>query len=182
MTATAIKVPRTKAARVKVSQALNASPSATRMRTGYTLKSGDVVASGRDVHRRAMTLAADGLHRAKRGGGIVDLLLPVTAKQYARLSRDRNKYVLAIVKLRSKGLRADIREQATSPELLLELISLSPARTWWKKQDFVRWLLKEQGQSESLVYKTMSRLAPDLLAAERGFEWSKRVLGEKKSR
>ena len=92
------------------------------------------------------------------------------------------KYVVATVITRSKGVRADIRKQATSPELLFELISLSRATSSWKKKDFLNWLLRELTQPSSAAYKTMERLAPDLLEAERGFQWWSRVLGEKKSR
>lgn len=148
----------------------------------YTLKRDGKVASGLDVHQRALHLLADNLTRANQGGGIVNLLLPTSAKAKKRLLADRHKYKIEKVRIRSTGQRGLLRHTASSTEVLLNLIALCPATERWKKRHFVLWLLDELRKPSSPATRVLLRMAPDLLEAERGFRWWCGQIGEKKSR
>lgn len=55
----------------------------------WTLKVNGKVASGTDVHKRALIRRADQLTLTGRGGGVVALLMPQSEKEVTRLQRDR---------------------------------------------------------------------------------------------
>jgi hypothetical protein len=148
----------------------------------FTLKKGSRVASGVDVHKRALALKAMCLKEQGLGGGISDLLIPTDVRESARLERDRNLYTLDMVSLRKPTSQKATRDQLNNPELLLELILICPANKKWKKIDFARWWHSELGRHGSGARKLTATYAPELLAAKRSVGWFYRNLGKKMSR
>jgi hypothetical protein len=142
----------------------------------FTLKRGERVASGTDVHKRALVMRAALLQGRGDGGGIVSLLLPKTPKEAKRLIRDLKSYDLHLVKLRAPIRFKAAREQLRSSEFLWLLIEICPATDKWKLIDFAKWLHAEMSKPGSSVRTLAARHAPKLLGASRSFSWLYRNL------
>jgi hypothetical protein len=165
-----------------MSKPVRRAPKFIRNRPVFTLKKGSRVASGVDVHKRALAFKAMCLKEQGRGGGISDLLIPTDSRESARLERDRNLYTLDMVSLRKPTSRQATRDQLNDPELLLELVLICPANKRWKKIDFASWWHCELGRHGSGARKLTEIYAPELLATNRSVGWFYRNLGKKMSR
>lgn len=119
----------------------------------WTLKeSGGRVATGPDVHMRALVRRADMLHRQGLGGGIVSLLHPTTDKGRKRLERDRTKYHLRRVKPRKKGERGKARELSVIACFLCHALSVKVnANPAWSAERFLTWMIAELADGASPV-------------------------------
>lgn len=147
---------------------------------GYVLKLNGTVVSDRKVQLRAFRWVAEDLFRQGWGGGISGLLLPESPPEWRELAKDRGRYTLHSVRKRDGGRREALRDQAVSPELLLQLIAICPAQDNWKKKQFVEWLDGELKIRGSAARNLIASQAPDLLREMRGYGWWYRLLGAKK--
>lgn len=127
----------------------------SRRRVVWTLKeSGGRVATGPDVHARALVRRADMLHRLGAGGGIVPLLLPTITKGRKRLELDRTKYHLRRVKSRKTGERGRARDLTLISCFLCHALSLKVnANPAWSGERFLIWMLTELANDASPVRK-----------------------------
>ena len=142
----------------------------------YTLKRGRKVASGTDVHKRALAMEATLLEVRGQGGGIASLLHPKTLKESKRLIRDLKSYDVHLVKLRTPYRFSAARDQLRSGEFLWQLIAICPATDKWKLIDFAKWLHAELSKPRSSVRAIAGIYAPELLSSNRSFSWLYRNL------
>ncbi len=142
----------------------------------YTLKKGVKVASGTDVHKRALVMKATLMEVRGQGGGIASLLHPQTLKESKRLIRDLKSYDVHFVKLRTPIRIAAARDQLRSGEFLWPLIAICPATDKWKLIDFAKWLHAELSKPRSSVRAIAGIYAPELLSSNRSFSWLYRNL------
>jgi hypothetical protein len=121
----------------------------------WTLKqSGGKVATGPNVHMRALVRRADMLDRLGLGGGIVALLIPATAKGRKRLELDRTNYHLRRVKPRRTGERGKARELFVVARFLCHALSLKAnANPAWTAERFLTWMIAELADNASPVRK-----------------------------
>lgn len=134
------------------------------------------VASGTDVHRRALVRRASMLEEIGQGGGIVSLLQPDSEAESRRLERDRNVYRLRQVRQRDGGERAEARDVELIRAFLckaLEIKGWIPAA--WKANKFLEWVVGELAKKSSPVYKMAAREFPLLVELDppRSLRWWK---------
>jgi hypothetical protein len=138
----------------------------------WTLKSKGRVVNGADVHMRALIRRADMLTASGRGGGIVSVLLPTTAKAMRRLERDR-AYQLARVRKRSGGERERARDLEVIARFLWEAIILKGPNlnSAWQVKRFLCWIVQSLKDRRSPLYAWACREAPLLVEKERSLRW-----------
>ncbi len=113
----------------------------------------------------------------------MSLLLPKSERERMKLASDRKRYTLDVVQSREGGYRKALRGQAVSSDLLHALVAICPARTGWKKKQFVDWLVRELATKGSAARNVVIKHAPDLIERTRGHSWWYRLLvAEKMSR
>ena len=144
----------------------------------FTLKRGGRVASGADVHKRALAMQANLLQVRGQGGGIVPLLLPKNTKEAQRLNRDLNAYDVELVRQRESTRFKTPRDQLRSVPFLSALISIYPAPEKSKLIDFAKWLHTELSKPASRATKFARIHAPALLSPIRSVSWLYRNLGK----
>jgi len=136
----------------------------------YTLKRGEAVVSGTDVHYRALVRMASDLTELGEGGGVVRLLLPTNPAAQRRLACDR-QYRLVLVRSRNPGLRGLLRASIACSAVMRNLVSIAPVHSNWRKKSFAGWLVQELRNPNSDVTRILGRIAPDLLETERSESW-----------
>ena len=146
----------------------------------YVLKLNGKVVSDRKLQHRAFPWLADDLLRQGLGGGIADLLLPRSERQWRQLASDRQKYTLEAIRRRGGGRREALRVIALSHELLVQLIQICQPGPSWKKKQFVEWLVGQIKIKGSPARNLIADQAPDLLVQMRGYGWWYRLIGVKK--
>jgi len=147
----------------------------------FVLKLNGKIISDSKLQHRALVWAADDLWQLGLGGGIASLLLPRTAIQRQQLQSDRRKYTLDKVRVRDKGRRGAMRDVATSPEVLPQLIALYPSHKASKK-DFGNWVFEQVATPRSKVRALLALRAPELIEDARSAEWWRRLQVRKMSR
>ena len=150
-------------------------------RTGHvwTLKKGAKVASGTDVHTRALVRRAEMLERQGFGGGIVSLLLPKTETGRRRLSHDRDLYQLRRVRPRSTGERGRARDPQLIGDFLFACLMLkeSPNPAWTSEQ-FLIWVIEALRDQTSPIYKLAKANFSLLVEHPRSLRWWQHRLTE----
>lgn len=147
----------------------------------FVLKLNGRIVSDRKLQLRAARWAADDLRNLGLGGGIVDLLIPRTVRQQKQLETDQRKYTLARVRTRDKGRRGAMRDAATSPELLLQLLGMYPLHKA-SKVAFGTWIFDQLHIKNSKVRLLIALHAPELIEDPRSINWWKRIQVQKMSR
>ncbi len=150
----------------------------------WTLKVNGAVASGIDVHRRALIRRADQLTSAGQGGGIVDALIPRDPRTIRRLQRDRVKYELSLVRARGAGERQKTRDLLALEKFLVSALAMAPPVRvpYWKAKDFLKWLVKALRVRGSDVYRLASQTFPLLLYQDRSVRWWQNRVSELKKK
>ncbi len=150
----------------------------------WTLKANGKVASGIDVHWRALIRRADQLTSAGQGGGIVDALIPRDPRTIRRLQRDRVKYELSLVRARGAGERQKTRDLLALEKFLVSALAMAPPVRvpYWKAKDFLKWLVKALRVRGSDVYRLASQTFPLLLEQDRSVRWWQNQVSELKKK
>jgi hypothetical protein len=150
----------------------------------WTLKVNGKVASGIDVHRRALIRRADQLTSVGQGGGIVDVLIPRDPRTLRRLQRDRVRYELSLVRARGAGERQKTRDLLAIQTFLGRALAMAPAGClpYWKAKGFLEWLVMALRVRGSDVYRLASRTFPLLLEQDRSVRWWQNRVSELKKK
>ncbi len=150
----------------------------------WTLKVNGAVASGIDVHRRALIRRADQLTDMGQGGGIVDALIPRDPRTLRRLQRDRVRYELSLVRARGGGERQKTRDLLAIQTFLGCALAMAPAGRvpYWKAKNFLAWLVATLKVRGSDVYRLASQTFPLLLEQDRSVRWWQNRVSELKKK
>lgn len=131
-------------------------------------------------------LQARQLTRSGRGGGIVELLLPKTAKETKALNDDDLTYEVAKVRKRTSGERTKVRSVAESDEFILSLLKIYVQSAGHDERKlntvkvFVRWICDELQNHDSLVCRLVCKHSPALADRQKPDWWERRIAVRRK--